>query len=300
MAEITVERLTKRYGETLAVDDLSFTVDAGCVTGFLGPNGSGKSTTMRALLGLVRPTSGRALVMGRPFAELTNPVESVGAALDAHDVHPGRSGRGHLRTIAAAAGLPTSRVDEVLDMVELTPARDRRVKGYSMGMRQRLALGAALLGDPKILMLDEPANGLDPQGMRWLRDILVALAAEGRAVLISSHVLSEVEQTVDSVVVIGAGRLVMQGTLSDLVRGDRRPALVRSPRADELRELLEGAGASVAVDGRPDSMHVHNASLEQIGTLAAEHGIPIFELTHEVATLEDRFLELTGESGNVR
>jgi ABC-2 type transport system ATP-binding protein len=300
MGEITVERLTKRYGETLAVDDLSFTVDAGRVTGFLGPNGAGKSTTLRALLGLVRPTSGRALVMGRPFHELKDPVRAVGAALDAHDVHPGRSGRGHLRTIAAAAGLPTSRVDEVLEMVELTPARDRRVKGYSMGMRQRLALAAALLGDPRILMLDEPANGLDPQGMRWLRDILVHLASEGRAVLISSHVLSEVEQTVDSVVVIGAGRLVMQGSLAELVKGDRRPALVRSPRADELRELLEAAGASVSRDGRPDSMHVHNVSLEQIGTLAAEHGIPIFELTHEVTTLEDRFLELTGEGGHVR
>jgi ABC-2 type transport system ATP-binding protein len=300
MAEITVERLTKRYGETLAVDDLSFTVQAGRVTGFLGPNGAGKSTTLRALLGLVRPTSGRALVMGKPFHELKDPVRSVGAALDAHDVHPGRSGRGHLRTIAAAAGLPTQRVDEVLDMVELTPARDRRVKGYSMGMRQRLALAAALLGDPRILMLDEPANGLDPQGMRWLRDILVRLAGEGRAVLISSHVLSEVEQTVDSVVVIGAGRLVMQGPLADLVKGDRRPALVRSPRAAELRDLLEAAGASVSTDGRENSMHVHRASLEEIGTLAAEHGIVLFELTHEVTTLEDRFLELTGEGGNVR
>jgi ABC-2 type transport system ATP-binding protein len=300
MAEITVERLVKRYGETLAVDDLSFTVEAGRVTGFLGPNGSGKSTTLRALLGLIRPTSGTALVMGKPFHELRNPVRSVGAALDAADVHPGRSGRGHLRTLAAAAGLPNSRVDEVLDMTELTPARDRRVKGYSMGMRQRLALAAALLGDPKILMLDEPANGLDPQGMRWLRDILVSLAAEGRAVLISSHVLSEVEQTVDSVVVIGAGRLVMQGTLADLIQGDRRPALVRSPRAAELRELLEDEGARVVVDGRPDSMLVHNSTLEQIGMLAADNGIPIFELTHEVSTLEDRFLELTGEKGNVR
>jgi ABC-2 type transport system ATP-binding protein len=298
--EITVERLTKRYGETLAVDDLSFTVDAGRVTGFLGPNGSGKSTTMRALLGLIRPTSGRALVLGRPFHELANPVRTVGAALDARDVHPGRTGRSHLRTLSAAAGLPNSRVDEVLEMTELTPARDRRVKGYSMGMRQRLALAAALLGDPKILMLDEPANGLDPQGMRWLRDILVALAAEGRAVLISSHVLSEVEQTVDSVVVIGAGRLVMQGSLQDLVAGDQRPALVRSPKRDELRELLEAAGATATLDGHSDTMLVHHASLEQIGTLAAEHRIPVFELTRVVSTLEDRFLELTGESGNVR
>jgi ABC-2 type transport system ATP-binding protein len=300
MAEITVERLVKRYGETMAVDDLSFIVEAGRVTGFLGPNGSGKSTTLRALLGLIRPSSGEALVMGKPFAELRNPVRSVGASLDAKDVHPGRTGRGHLRTLAAAAGLPNSRVDEVLEMTELTPARDRRVKGYSMGMRQRLALAAALLGDPKILMLDEPANGLDPQGMRWLRDILVALAAEGRAVLISSHVLSEVEQTVDSVVVIGAGRLVMQGTLAELIKGDRRPALVRSPRAEDLRELLEDEGARIAVDGRSDAMLVHGVSLEQIGTLAADNGIPIFELTHEVSTLEDRFLELTGEKGNVR
>ncbi len=300
MSEIQVERLTKRYGETLAVDDLSFTVDAGRVTGFLGPNGSGKSTTLRALLGLIRPTSGRALVEGKHFHELKDPVRTVGAALDAKDVHPGRTGRSHLRTLAAAAGLPNSRVDEVLDMTELTPARDRRVKGYSMGMRQRLALAAALLGDPKILMLDEPANGLDPQGMRWLRDILVALAAEGRAVLISSHVLSEVEQTVDSVVVIGVGRLVMQGTLEDLVAGDTRPALVRSPRMNELRPLIEAVGASARREGRADTMLFHGVSLEEIGTVAAENGIPIFELTRAVATLEDRFLELTGESGNVR
>jgi ABC-2 type transport system ATP-binding protein len=300
VSEITVERLTKRYGETMAVEDLSFTVEAGRVTGFLGPNGSGKTTTLRALLGLIRPTSGRALVMGQPFHELKNPVRTVGASLDASDVHPGRTGRSHLRTLAAAAGLPNSRVDEVLDMTELTPARDRRVKGYSMGMRQRLALAAALLGDPKILMLDEPANGLDPQGMRWLRDILVALAAEGRAVLISSHVLSEVEQTVDSVVVIGVGRLVMQGTLQDLVAGDTRPALVRSPRMAELRTLLEDAGGSARREGRADTMLVHGMSLEEIGTLAAENGIAVFELTRAAATLEDRFLELTGESGNVR
>ena len=300
MAELTVERLVKRYGTTVAVDGLSFTVDSGVVTGFLGPNGSGKSTTMRCLLGLVRPTSGRALVLGRPFHELRDPVRTVGASLDSKDVHPGRSGRSHLRTLAAAAGLPTSRVDEVLEMTELTPARDRRVKGYSMGMRQRLALAAALLGDPQILMLDEPANGLDPQGMRWLRDALRALAAEGRAVLISSHVLSEVEQTVDEVVVIGAGRLVMQGSLADLVTRDQRPALVRSPRAAELRELLEAAGAAVSVDGKPDTLLVQRATMEQIGELAAEHGIPLYELTRSVGTLEDRFLELTGEGGHVR
>jgi ABC-2 type transport system ATP-binding protein len=300
MAEIVVERLSKRYGETLAVDDLSFTVDAGHVTGFLGPNGAGKSTTLRAILGLIRPTSGEALVLGRPFHRLSDPARTVGAALDAADVHPGRSGRNHLVTLAAAAGIPSSRVDEVLDMVELTPAAHRRVKGYSMGMRQRLALAGALLGDPRILLLDEPANGLDPQGMRWLRDILRALAGEGRLVLVSSHVLAEVEQTVDQVVVIGAGRLVAQGPLEELVAGDERPARVRSPRAEELRRLLEADGGAVSTDGRPDVLLVHHLTLERIGTLAAENGLALFELTRETTTLEERFLELTGEGGHVR
>ncbi|MDQ3676947.1 MAG: ATP-binding cassette domain-containing protein [Actinomycetota bacterium] len=299
MAEISVERLTKRYRETLAVDELSFSVDGGRVTGFLGPNGAGKSTTLRALLGLIRPTSGQALVLDRPFHELRDPARTVGAALDAADVHPGRSGRSHLRTLSEAAGLPTSRVDEVLALVELTPARDRRVKGYSMGMRQRLALAGALLGDPKILMLDEPANGLDPQGMRWLRDILRSLAAEGRTVLISSHVLSEVEQTVDEVVVIGAGKLITQGPLADIIT-EQRPAFVRTPASDELKAVLEADGAGVTTDGRPEVLLVHRLALERIGTLAAEHGIVVFELTRSASSLEDRFLELTGEGGNVR
>ncbi|MDQ3850593.1 MAG: ATP-binding cassette domain-containing protein [Actinomycetota bacterium] len=300
MPEIAVERLTKRYGDTLAVDELSFTVSAGHVTGFLGPNGAGKSTTLRAVLGLIRPTSGQALVLDRPFHELAEPARTVGASLDAADVHPGRSGRSHLRTMAAAAGLPVSRVDEVLDMVELTPARDRRVKGYSMGMRQRLALAAALLGDPLILVLDEPANGLDPQGMRWLRDSLRALAAEGRAVLVSSHALLEVEQTADEVVVIGAGRLVAQGPIEDLVAGDEQPARVRTPRPDELRAALEADGATIMSDEARDVLLVRHSTLERIGTLAAEHGIALFELTRETQTLEERFLELTGEGGHVR
>ncbi len=299
MAEISVERLTKRYQQTLAVDDLSFGVEPGRVTGFLGPNGAGKSTTLRALLGLVRPTSGDALVLGRPFAELRDPARTVGAALDASDVHPGRSGRSHLRTIAAAAGLPTSRVDEVLEIVELTPARDRQVKGYSMGMRQRLALAAALLGDPRILMLDEPANGLDPQGMRWLRDILRSLAAEGRTILVSSHVLSEVEQTVDEVIVISAGRLITQGSLADIIT-EQRPAYVRTPQPEQLKAALVATGAGVTTDGRPEVLLVHRMALEGIGTLAAEHGIVIFELTRSASTLEDRFIELTGDGGNVR
>jgi ABC-2 type transport system ATP-binding protein len=299
VAEISVERLTKRYRETLAVDDLSFSVHGGRVTGFLGPNGAGKSTTLRALLGLVRPTSGQALVLDRPFAELRDPARTVGAALDAADLHPGRSGRSHLRTMSEAAGRPTSRVDEVLALVELTPARHRRVKGYSMGMRQRLVLAGALLGDPKILVLDEPANGLDPQGIRWLRDILRSLAAEGRTVLISSHVLSEVEQTVDEVVVISAGKLVTQGPLADIITA-QRPAFVRTPQPEAFQAVLEADGAGVETDGRPEVLLVHRLALERIGTLAAEHGIVIFELTHSAASLEERFLELTGEGGNVR
>jgi ABC-2 type transport system ATP-binding protein len=299
VTEISVERLTKRYRETLAVDDLSFSVESGRVTGFLGPNGAGKSTTLRALLGLVRPTSGRALVLGRAFHELRDPARTVGASLDASDVHPGRSGRSHLRTLSEAAGLPTSRVDEVLSLVELTPARDRRLKGYSMGMRQRLALAGALLGDPKILMLDEPANGLDPQGMRWLRDILRSLAAEGRTILVSSHVLSEVEQTVDEIVVISAGRLVTQGALADIIT-EQRPAFVRTPDFDEFKAILEAEGAGVTADGRAEVLLVHRLALEHIGTLAADHGIVLFELTRSATSLEDRFLELTGEGGNVR
>jgi ABC-2 type transport system ATP-binding protein len=299
VSEISVERLTKRYRETLAVDDLSFSVDGGHVTGFLGPNGAGKSTTLRALLGLIRPTSGAALVLGRPFGALDEPARTVGAALDASELHPGRSGRSHLRTLAAAAGLPTSRVDEVLGLVELTPARNRPVKTYSMGMRQRLVLAGALLGDPQILMLDEPANGLDPQGMRWLRDILRALAAEGRAVLISSHVLSEVEQTVDEIVVISAGRLITQGPLADIIT-EQRPAFVRTPQPEQLKAALEATGAGVTTDGRAEVLLVHRMALEGIGTLAAEHGIVIYELTRAAGSLEDRFLELTGEGGNVR
>ena len=200
--ELEVRSLTKRYGKTVAVDDLSFAVEAGRVTGFLGPNGAGKTTTMRALLGLLRPSSGEALVEGRPPTAMADPLRTIGAALEATAFHPGRSGRNHLRMLAAAAGIPHPRVEEVLEMVELTGAERRRVKGYSLGMRQRLALAAALLGEPRILILDEPANGLDPQGMRWLRDLLRAQAGEGRTVLVSSHLLSEVAQTADELVVI--------------------------------------------------------------------------------------------------
>jgi ABC-2 type transport system ATP-binding protein len=215
-APIDVENLTKRYGPVTAVDELSFRVKAGRVTGFLGPNGAGKTTTLRLLLGLAAPTSGRALVLGRPFCELEQPGRRVGAVLEAADLHPGRSARDHLRVLALAAHLPGSRVDEMLALVDLDGAATRRVKGFSLGMRQRLGLAAALLGDPELLLLDEPANGLDPEGIRWLRDFLRALAGEGRTVLVSSHLLAEVAQTVDDVLIIDHGRLVAAGPLTAL------------------------------------------------------------------------------------
>jgi len=236
---IVVEGLTKRYGAQAAVDDLSFAVRRGAVTGFLGPNGAGKTTTLRMLLGLARPTAGRALILGKPYGELEDPVRTVGASLEVSGFHPGRSGRDHLRALARMAGLPASRVQEVLDLVELGGAADRRAGKYSMGMRQRLALAATLLGDPQVLVLDEPANGLDPQGIRWLRDFLRGRAQEGRTVLVSSHVLAEVAQTVDDVVVITRGRRAYDGPIEELTaRG--------GSLEDVFLELTAGTGEEVA------------------------------------------------------
>jgi ABC-2 type transport system ATP-binding protein len=216
MAVVSAVGLTKRFGDLTAVNDLSFELEAGSVTGFLGPNGAGKTTTLRMLLGLARPTRGQALVFGRPFTELEQPAARVGAVLEASDLHPGRTGRDHLRVLARAAGVPKSRVDEVLALVDLTGAAERRAGGYSLGMRQRLGLAAALLGAPELLVLDEPANGLDPEGVRWLRDFLRAFAMRGGTVLVSSHHLAEVAQTVDRVVIIDRGRLVAESTLEEL------------------------------------------------------------------------------------
>jgi ABC-2 type transport system ATP-binding protein len=292
---IEVDSLTKRYGSTVAVQDLSFAVSAGRVTGFLGPNGAGKSTTMRAILGLVRPTSGTTTVLGSPYRELHQPEKRVGALLETFDAHPGRSGRSHLRVLALAGGIPRSRVDEVLALVELTGAGRRRVKGYSLGMRQRLGLAAALLGDPEVLVLDEPANGLDPQGIRWLRDFLRSLAAEGRTILVSSHVLAEVAQTVDDVVIIHRGKLIQQAAMADVEAMAAKATTARSPEAARLASLLaaEGVEATVVVD---DRITVH-APTEQVGEVAAAHGIVLHELTAERASLEEVFLELTGEPG---
>jgi ABC-2 type transport system ATP-binding protein len=292
---IEVEALTKRYGSTIAVQDLSFTVSAGTVTGFLGPNGAGKSTTMRAILGLVHPSSGRTTILGRSYRDLDRPEQRVGALLETFDAHPGRSGRNHLRVLAVAGEVPRSRVEDVLSLVELGRAAQRRVKGYSLGMRQRLGLAAALLGDPEVLVLDEPANGLDPQGIRWLRDFLRSLAAEGRTVLVSSHVLAEVAQTVDEVVIIHRGRLVRHAAMAEVEAMAARATLVRSPEATRLASLLAAAHIETNIVG-DDGLTVH-APPDRVGEVAAEHGIVLHELTADRATLEEVFLELTGEPG---
>src|SRR3954462_11945714 len=238
-AAIETVGLTKRYGDVTAVDHLTFAVREGSVTGFLGPNGAGKTTTLRMVLGLARPTAGEARVEGRRYVELDEPARTVGANLEVAGAHPGRSGRNHLRALAVMAGLPRSRADEVLRLVELESAADRRAGKYSLGMRQRLGAAAARRGDPRVVVLDEPANGLDPQGIRWLRDFLRGMASEGRTVLVSSHVLAEVAQTVDAVVVIHRGRLVQQGPVQALTSAG---VLVRSPRAGELRTALHNEG----------------------------------------------------------
>jgi ABC-2 type transport system ATP-binding protein len=289
---IEVRSLSKSFGATRAVDDLSFAVPEGRVTGFLGPNGAGKSTTLRAILGLIRVDAGDALVDGKPFRELDDPLHRVGGALEVASFHPGRTGRAHLRSIAAVAGIPDSRVLELLALVELTDAADRRAGGYSLGMRQRLALASALIGDPGVLVLDEPANGLDPQGIRWLRDLLRTLAAEGRAILVSSHLLAEISQTADALVVIRRGRLVAEGSIAELTAGDGA-VRVRSPRLAELVTLIAGAGGTTeALDG--ERVLVRGVTAEQVGTIAAEQGIPLFELSPQEASLEEAFLELTG------
>jgi ABC-2 type transport system ATP-binding protein len=292
---IEVHGLTKRYGSTLAVQDLSFSVTPGRVTGFLGPNGAGKSTTMRIILGLVRPSSGTTTVLGRPYRELDRPEKRVGALLETFDAHPGRSGRNHLRVLALAGGIQSSRVDEMLSLVELGEAGRRRVKGYSLGMRQRLGLAAALLGDPEVLVLDEPANGLDPQGIRWLRDFLRSLAAEGRTILVSSHVLAEVAQTVDDVVIIHRGQLVQQAAIAEVEAMAARATTVRSPEALRLVSLLVAAGVDATSAG-DDRITVH-APTERVGEIAAANGVVLHELTAERATLEEVFLELTGDPG---
>jgi ABC-2 type transport system ATP-binding protein len=295
---LQVESLTKRFGRrspVLAVSGLSFDVQPGRVTGFLGPNGSGKTTTLRCLLGLVSPTSGRTLIGGLPYSELPDPTRVVGAALEASGFHPGRTGRNHLRVLAAATRIPDERVDAVLELVGLTDAARRRVVEYSLGMRQRLALAAALLPDPAALILDEPANGLDPEGIAWLRGFLRAQAAEGRTVLVSSHVLSEVQQTVDDVVIITHGRLVHAGPLAEIGTGASLRVVVRSPEAARLAAAIAAAhGAAAAVETSDDgSLLVTGLSTAQVGRLAFAEGCELHELSTASDGLEQVFLELT-------
>ncbi len=292
MAVIEVQDLTKRFGVLTAVDHLNFEVDAGSVVGFLGANGAGKTTTLRMLLGLVAPTAGSAAICGRPYQELPDPLHRVGAVLEASSAYPGRTARNHLRVQALAGQMPDSRIDEVLDLVDLTSAASRRVGEFSLGMRQRLGLATALLCDPEILILDEPANGLDPEGVRWLRDLLRHLADEGRTVLVSSHILAEVAQTVDSVIILDRGHLVTHNTLEELTALAQHKLRVRTPQAEQLQRLLlaQGAGALVVA---PDRVEVTGASSEQVGLLAAEFSIPIFETTTDGVGLEDVFFQLT-------
>jgi ABC-2 type transport system ATP-binding protein len=291
---VVAESLTKRFGQVLAVEDLSFTLEAGTITGFLGPNGAGKTTTLRMLLGLASPTSGRALVFERPYAALERPALRIGAVLEATDFHPGRSGRDHLRMLATAVGVPDSRVNEVLTLVELGDAGRRRVKGYSLGMRQRLGLAAALLGEPELLVLDEPANGLDPEGVRWLRDFLRAFASEGRTVLISSHVLAEVAQTVERVLIISRGQLVIESSLSDLTARVGGAIRVRSADPAKLAAALARESLKTTPSG-DQVLFVHGATSEHVGDVAFAAGIAVHELVAEGSSLEEIFLELTGQ-----
>jgi len=296
MAAIELRGLTKRFGSVEAVRDLSFDAEAGRVTGFLGPNGAGKSTSLRVLLGLARPSAGTATFGGRRFEALDRPSATVGATLEDTSVHPGRSGRDHLRVLAAAGGHPPARVDELLGTVGLSDVAGRRVKGYSMGMRQRLAIAAALLGDPEVLIFDEPTNGLDPPGIRWLRDLLRAEAGRGRAVLVSSHLLAEVAQSVDEVVIIARGELRAQGPLEQVLgrEGGANQVYVRSTASDRLAEALGRQRLEFQHAGA-DALLVSGASSEQVATIAGEAGAPLLELTTRGRSLEDAFVELTAD-----
>jgi ABC-2 type transport system ATP-binding protein len=288
------DSLTKRYGDVLAVKDLTFAIEAGTITGFLGPNGAGKSTTLRMLLGLAKPTSGHATIFGSPYEHLKTPAIRVGAVLEATDFHPGRSGRDHLRMLSRAVELPDARVDEVLALVELQSAAKRRVKGYSLGMRQRLGLASALLGNPDLLVLDEPANGLDPEGVRWLRDFLRDFASGGRTVLISSHVLAEIAQTVDRVIIINHGQLVTESTLDELTARVGGVVRVQSPQLDVLAAALQREGI-ISTMSNDHALLVQGTTKERVGDVALATGVAIHELVTEGSSLEEVFLDLTSE-----
>ena len=299
--QIVVSGLTKQYKAVRAVDNLSFSVEPGRVTGFLGPNGAGKTTTLRMLLNLVTPTSGTATIGGQRYADIHDPIRMVGAVLEASSAHKGRTGINHLRVICAAAGLPKQRADEALALVGLTPAAKRKFKGYSLGMRQRLGIAAAMLGDPRVLILDEPANGLDPEGIRWMRGLLQSLAEQGRTVLVSSHLLSEMQLLADDVVIIAAGQLIRQGTMAEVLASmsDAKHVRVRTPQADELAAAIAGDG--VTVTPREDgALLITGVDAPAVGKAALAAGVELHELTPERPDLEGVFLELTAGKAGIR
>ncbi|MEV0645000.1 ATP-binding cassette domain-containing protein [Phytomonospora sp. NPDC050363] len=295
---IEVHELTKRYGRTVAVDGLSFQVRPGLVTGFLGPNGAGKSTTMRMILALDAPDSGSTLVDGRPYASIKRPMHVVGALLDASSVHPGRSALNHLRALARTNGIGTSAVVAAIERVGLAGVARKKVGGFSLGMKQRLGIAAALLGDPSVLMFDEPVNGLDPEGVRWIRELMRGLAAEGRTVLVSSHLMSEMQLTADRLVIIGRGKLIEDATVGELTDRFQRGVFVRSPRLDDLSAVLTAAGAEVAAE--KGGLSVHGLAVPAIGDLAAGKGIALHEVTPRGASLEEAYMQLTAESVEYR
>ena len=293
---IEVQGLTKHFGDVLAVDDLTFTVEPGKVTGFLGPNGAGKSTTMRIMVGLDRPTAGTALIDGRRFAAADEPLREVGALLDATSVHGGRTGRNHLRVAARTNGVGERRVDQVIEQVGLGKAAGRRIKGYSLGMLQRLGIAAALLGEPRVLLFDEPVNGLDLDGVRWIRGLLRELADQGRTVLVSSHLLSEMQHTADRLIVVGRGRLIAHATTEEILRGlGGRQVRVRSARLDELLARLEDRGLA-ATRISEQELRVDGGSAEEVGALAHTLGIPLDHLAEVELSLEEAYLRLTDGS----
>ncbi|MGW2824188.1 ABC transporter ATP-binding protein [Streptomyces sp. NPDC001443] len=293
---IELEGLSKRYGEKVAVSSLTFTVRPGIVTGFLGPNGSGKSTTMRMMLGLDRPTAGDVRIDGRHYADLKDPLKYIGALLDAKAVHGGRSAFNHLLCLAQSNGIPKSRVHEVLDTVGLSAVAKKKAKGFSLGMGQRLGIAGALLGDPRILMFDEPVNGLDPEGIHWIRNLMKSLAAQGRTVFVSSHLMSEMALTADHLVVIGQGRLLADTSMAEFIRQNSRAYVrIRTPQRERLLDVLRGAGITVVESGS-GALEVDAGKPERIGELAAQHQIVLHELSPQQASLEEAFMQLTAES----
>ncbi|MBQ1092452.1 ABC transporter ATP-binding protein [Streptomyces sp. B93] len=293
---IELEGLTKRYGEKVAVNNLTFAVRPGIITGFLGPNGAGKSTTMRMILGLDHPTAGDVRIDGRHYEELRDPLTYIGALLDAKAVHGGRSAYHHLLCLAQSNGIPEQRVHEVLDTVGLTAVARKKAKGFSLGMGQRLGIAAALLGDPRILMFDEPVNGLDPEGIHWIRNLMKSLAAQGRTVFVSSHLMSEMALTADHLVVIGQGRLLADTSMADFIaRNSRSYVRIRSPQRERLLDVLHEAGITVVECGN-GHLEVDGEKSERIGELAAQHHVVLHELSPQQASLEEAFMQLTAES----